>query len=169
MARHGRSSQLGFGLGTTSRTGSACFNRVSVPSVVRTNMESTLATSRAGPHCGSKLLLAFVGALNAPTSSNRRLRFVVLELGCIILINAKGGRRHRLDILQSHRHRLVRPSIGLCCLVNVIPPSAAVPGHLAAKSFFKVWIARSMTAVAFRSLESFWRCTTPRAEPLPAL
>ena len=58
--------------------------------------------------------------------------FVVLELGCIILINAKGGCRHRLDILRSHRHRRVRPGIvGLCCLVDVIPPSAAVPGHLA--------------------------------------
>ena len=30
-------------------SGSACFNRVSVPSVARTTMESTLATLRAGP------------------------------------------------------------------------------------------------------------------------
>ena len=63
-------------------TGSACFNSVSVPSVARTTMESMPATSRAGPYCGSKLLLAFVGALNAPASSNRRLRPSVSSLLC---------------------------------------------------------------------------------------
>ena len=35
---------------------SRLFSKVSVPSVARTTMESMLAISRAGPHCGSKLI-----------------------------------------------------------------------------------------------------------------
>ena len=58
--------------------------------------------------------------------------FVVLELGCIILINTEGGRRHLLHILRSHRDRLMRPGVvGLRRLIHMVPPSAAVPGHLA--------------------------------------
>ena len=63
---------LAFGSALPLGTGSACFSKVSVPSVARTTMESMLGISRAGPYCGSKLLLAFVGALKAPASSNPR-------------------------------------------------------------------------------------------------
>ena len=83
-------------------------------------MESTLATLRAGPYCGLKLLLAFVGALKAPASSKTFAALcellVVLELGCIILVT--GCRRHRLEPPSPPGAAGI---VGLCCLLDVIP------------------------------------------------
>ena len=64
----------------------------------------------------------------------------------------EGRRRLRLHVLRRHRHRLVRPGVvGLRHLRHVLGSAAAVPATFPARSFFSVWMARSITA--------FSRCT----------
>ena len=59
-----------------------------------------------------------------------RKLLVVLELGCIVLINSEGRCRHRLHVLRRHRDRLVWPGVvGLRCFVHVLAPTAPSPGN----------------------------------------
>ena len=107
--------------------GRASFSRVSRLSVLRTVMESTACSRCTSP--GLKLRAALVGAL--------------LELVRVVLQQPELGGRLPLHVLWGPVDRFVRPGVvGPGGLLEVLRATCV------ARSFFRVWMPRSITAVA---------------------
>ena len=113
----------------------------------------TRLPSRRGPVLGLEASSRIGGARKAPASSSRRCRSSVscLELPRVVLVDAEAGRRLRLHVLRRHRDRLVRPGVVSATSSTWSPQPPPCRATLPVRSFLRVWMARSTTAVAFRS------------------